>query len=123
MEEVLSELKQINQHFNSIENRFDSVENGLESIENRLESVENHLNSVDNRLESVENRLESVENRLEIVEFEQQQIKQAVLETNEKVNRLAVIQESQHRIIELLSARSIQQEAELKKISELQGVV
>jgi tetrahydromethanopterin S-methyltransferase subunit G len=95
MEEVLSELKQINQRLDSIENRLDSVES----------------------------RLDSIENRLEIVEFEQQQIKQAVLETNEKVNRLAVIQESQHRIIELLSARSIQHEAEVKKISDLQAVV
>ncbi|MGE7672115.1 hypothetical protein ACQKMV_00850 [Lysinibacillus sp. NPDC094403] len=95
MEEVLSELKQINQR----------------------------LDSIENRLESVECRLESVENRLEVVEFEQQQIKQAVLETNEKVNRLAVIQESQHRIIELLSARSIQHEAELKRMSDLQVVV
>ena len=95
MEEVLSELKQINQR----------------------------LDSIENRLESVENRLELVENRLEIVEFEQQQIKQAVLETNEKVNRLTVIQESQHRIIELLSSRSIQHEAELKKLSDLQVVV
>ncbi|MEY9977762.1 hypothetical protein [Lysinibacillus sp. RC79] len=95
MEEVLSELKQINQR----------------------------LDSIENRLESVENRLESVENRLEVVEFEQQQIKQTVLETNEKVNRLAAIQESQHRIIELLSARSIQHEAELKRMSDLQVVV
>ncbi len=102
MEEVLSELKQINQ---------------------RLDSIENRLESVENRLGSVENRLESVENRLEIVEFEQQQVKQAVLETNEKVNRLVIIQESQHRIIELLSARSIQHEAELKRMSDLQGVV
>ncbi|KOP77997.1 hypothetical protein AMS59_14205 [Lysinibacillus sp. FJAT-14745] len=106
----------MNQHLDSIENR-------LESVENRLESVENRLESVESRLESVESRLESVENRLEVVEFEQQQIKQAVLETNEKVNRLAVIQESQHRIIELLSARSIQHEAELKRMSDLQVVV
>ena len=95
MEEVLSELKQMNQRLNSIENRLDSIEN---------------------RLESVENRLESVENRLAVIEVEQQQIKQAVLETNEKVNRLEAIQESQHRIIELLSVRSIQQEAELKRL-------
>ncbi|MFJ6209406.1 hypothetical protein [Lysinibacillus sp. NPDC092081] len=95
MEEVLSELKQINQH----------------------------LDSIENCLESVESRLESVENRLEVVAFEQQQIKQAVLETNEKVNPLVAIQESQHRIIELLSARSIQHEAELKRMSDLQVVV
>jgi len=102
MEETLSELKQINQH---------------------LDSIENHLESVENRLDSIENRLESVENRLEVVEFEQQQIKQAVLETNEKVNLLVAIQENQHRIIDLLSARSTQHEAELKRMSELQSVV
>lgn len=81
------------------------------------------MEEVLSELKQINQRLDSIENRLEIVKFEQQQIKQAVIETNEKVNRLAVIQESQHRIIELLSARSIEHEAELKKISDLQSVV
>ncbi|MGE8001540.1 hypothetical protein ACQKOF_23420 [Lysinibacillus sp. NPDC093190] len=88
-----------------------------------MEEVLSELKQINQRLDSIENRLESVENRLEVVEFEQQQIKQAVFETNEKVNRLVAIQESQHRIIELLSARSIQHEAELKRMSDLQVVV
>lgn len=50
------------------------------------------------------------------MKFEQQQIKQAVMETNESVKRLESIQNSQHRIIELLSTRSIEQEAEIKRI-------
>lgn len=45
-----------------------------------------------------------------MIEFEQQPIKLAILETNEKVKRLVAIQESQHHIIELLSASSIQHE-------------
>lgn len=81
-----------------------------------MEEVLSELKKINQRLESVENRLVSLENRLEIIEIEQQQIKQAVLETNEKVNRLEAIQESQHHIIELLSVRSIQQEAELKRL-------
>lgn len=81
-----------------------------------MEEVLSELKKINLRLESVENRLVSLENRLEIIEIEQQQIKQAVLETNEKVNKLEAIQESQHRIIELLSVRSIQQEAELKRL-------
>ncbi|AVK82744.1 hypothetical protein C3943_03815 [Lysinibacillus sp. B2A1] len=81
-----------------------------------MEEVLSELKKINQRLESVENRLVSLENRLEIIEIEQQQIKQAVLETNEKVNKLEAIQESQHRIIELLSVRSIQQEAELKRL-------
>lgn len=81
-----------------------------------MEEVLSELKKINQRLESVENRLVSLENRLEIIEIEQQQIKQAVLETNEKMNKLEAIQESQHRIIELLSVRSIQQEAELKRL-------
>ncbi|MDQ0902957.1 hypothetical protein [Paenibacillus sp. V4I7] len=52
--------------------------------------------------------------RLDRMELEQAQIKQAVLETNETVKRMELIQEQQHSIIELLSARSIEQEAKLK---------
>ena len=54
--------------------------------------------------------------RLTRLETEQQQIKLAAIETNEAVKRLESIQESQQHIIELLSARSIQHEAELKRI-------
>ncbi|KRE73602.1 hypothetical protein [Paenibacillus sp. Soil750] len=60
--------------------------------------------------------LSPVLERLDRLELEQSQIKQAVLETNEIVKRLENVQEQQHRIIELLSARSIEQEAKLKKI-------
>lgn len=87
----------------------DAMEKALTQILGQLQQINQHINNI-------ESRLDSIGNRLEILESEQQQIKQAVLETNEKVNRLEAIQESQHRIIELLSARSIQHEAELKRI-------
>lgn len=61
-------------------------------------------------------RLNGIDNRLDRLELEQAQIKQAVLETNETVKRMEVIQEQQHRIIELLSARSIEHEARIKRI-------
>lgn len=67
-------------------------------------------------LSPVLERLDGIDNRLERLELEQTQIKQAVLETNETVKRIEVIQEQQHRIIELLSARSIEQEAKIKRI-------
>ncbi len=78
----------------------DEMEKALTQILGQLQQINQHINNI-------ESRLDSMGNRLEILESEQQQIKQAVLETNEKVNRLEAIQESQHRIIELLSARSI----------------
>ncbi|WP_254777076.1 hypothetical protein [Paenibacillus sp. yr247] len=67
-------------------------------------------------LSPVIQRLDGIDSRLDRLELEQSQIKQAVLETNETVKRMEVIQEQQHTIIELLSARSIEQEAKLKWI-------
>jgi hypothetical protein len=63
--------------------------------------------------------LEKVNN----IEKEQSQFKQALfelhemeLETNATVKRIEIIQEQQHRIIDLLSTRSIEHEATLKRI-------
>lgn len=61
-------------------------------------------------------KVPAVNERLDRIESEQRAIKQAVLETNKGVKRLETIQESQHRIVELLSVRSIEQEAQLKRI-------
>ncbi|BFH15020.1 histidine kinase [Paenibacillus melissococcoides] len=61
-------------------------------------------------------RLDRMETEMKEMKDEQQLIKRAVMETNESVKRLETIQEQQHRIIELLSFRSIEQEAALKRI-------
>lgn len=74
------------------------------------------LSPVIERLDGIDGRLDGIDNRLDRLELEQTQIKQAVLETNETVKRMEVIQEQQHTIIDLLSARSIEQEAKLKYI-------
>ncbi|MCY9696111.1 hypothetical protein [Paenibacillus alginolyticus] len=81
-----------------------------------LSPVIERLDGIDNRLGSIDGRLDGIDNRLDRLELEQAQIKQAVLETNETVKRIEVIQEQQHRIIELLSARSIEHEAKIKRI-------
>jgi archaellum component FlaC len=81
-----------------------------------LSPVIERLDGIDNRLGSIDGRLNGIDNRLDRLELEQAQIKQAVLETNETVKRIEVIQEQQHRIIELLSARSIEHEAKIKRI-------
>lgn len=85
-------------------------------IKAELSPVIERLDGIDSRLDGIDSRLNGIDSRLDRIEFEQSQIKQAVLETNEIVKRLEVVQEQQHRIIELLSARSIEQEAKLKKI-------
>jgi septal ring factor EnvC (AmiA/AmiB activator) len=88
----------------------------LAPVHQRLDRIETRLEGVEKRLDRVEVRLDRVETRLEALETDSQQIKRAVMETNESVKRLEAIQDSQQRIIELLSARSIEQEAQLKRI-------
>lgn len=75
-----------------------------------------HFEIINQQLEKTNSRLESVDERLSRIEEDQHLIKKAVLDTNERVMRMESILENQHRIIELLSTRSIQQEAELKRI-------
>lgn len=70
----------------------------------------------DDILLQILNELKEIRKDQQEMKQEQQQIKLAVIETNEAVKRLESIQKSQHNIIELLSARSIQHEAELKRI-------
>ncbi|UKS26122.1 hypothetical protein LOZ80_32005 [Paenibacillus sp. HWE-109] len=65
-------------------------------------------------LSPVIEKLNGIDSRLDKLELEQSQIKQAVLETNKTVKRMELIQEQQHSIIELLSARSIEHEAKMK---------
>lgn len=113
---IREELAPVHQRLERIETRLENVETRLENVETRLESVETRLDRVDVRLDRIETRLDRVETRLEALEADSQLIKRAVLETNESVKRHEAIQESQQRIIELLSSRSIEQEAQLKRI-------
>ncbi|WP_150268261.1 hypothetical protein [Paenibacillus tepidiphilus] len=67
-------------------------------------------------LTPVNERLDRLESDQQIIKQDQELIKRAVLETNERVIKIESLLENQHRIIELLSARSIEQEAQLKRI-------
>lgn len=88
----------------------------LDVIDKRLDGIDNCLGGIDNHLIVIDNRLDGLDTRLDRIEQEQTQIKQAVLETNTTVKRIELIQEQQHSIIELLSARSIEHEAKIKRI-------
>ncbi|GLC87869.1 hypothetical protein [Lysinibacillus piscis] len=85
-------------------------------MENVLQQILQEIKEIKESNKAMNQRFDSIEHRLDSIELEQHQIKQAVFETNDKITQLQSFQESQHRVIELLSARSIQQEADLKKI-------
>ncbi|MBT2292569.1 hypothetical protein J7E73_26225 [Paenibacillus albidus] len=94
----------------------DSVQLLRSVIREELAPVNDHLERTDKKLDGVSQHLEKIDQRIELIEEEQHLIKSAVLETNERLINIESLLENQHRIIELLSARSIEQEAKLKRI-------
>lgn len=64
----------------------------------------------------IQEELKPVHEQLTEMKQDIAEIKQAVLETNERVVRIEASVDKQQGVIELLAARSIQQEAQLKKI-------
>ncbi|GGF87123.1 hypothetical protein GCM10010913_05750 [Paenibacillus aceti] len=64
----------------------------------------------------VKQDLNGIKQDVHEIKEDQHLIKRAVLDTNERVMKMETVLENQHSIIEVLSLRSIQQEAELKRI-------
>ncbi|MBY9078439.1 hypothetical protein KIH86_27440 [Paenibacillus sp. HN-1] len=85
-------------------------------IREELAPVNERLDHADKQMGTVIEQLEKMDQRLERIEEDQHLIKKAVLDTNERVMKMETVLENQSRIIELLSARSIEQEAQLKRI-------
>lgn len=83
------------------------MDNGLKEI---LRSV------IKEELQPINEQLIELKTEQQLMKQDQELIKRAVLETNDRLINVESILENQHRIIELLSTRSIQQEADLKRI-------
>lgn len=94
---------------NQFEKRFDSVDQRLDGIDRRLTGIEEEQTLMKQDINGIKQDVQEIKE-------DQHLIKSAVLDTNERVMKMESVLENQHSIIELLSARSIQQEAELKRI-------
>ncbi len=130
-------LEQILQKVTNMETRMDSVETKVGSMETKVGSMETKIGSMETKIGSMETKIDSMGTRMNSVEekidgitrqvvnnseqlFElkngQQHIQQAVRETEETVVRIESTQKHQERTIDLLSRRSIDQEAELRRL-------
>lgn len=75
-----------------------------------LKQILDKLNQMDERLDRVERNMATKEDVADLP-----LIKRAVLETADVVKEIQLIQDRQQSVIELLSSRSIEHEAELKR--------
>lgn len=85
-------------------------------IKEELEPINRQLVELTSEQQQMKQEQELIRQEQKIMKQDQELIKRAVLETNDRLKNVETILENQHKIIELLSARSIQQEAELKRI-------
>ncbi|WP_339256359.1 hypothetical protein [Paenibacillus sp. FSL P2-0136] len=88
----------------------------LEPVKAELGTVNERLDRIETEQQNMKQDQQTIKQDLQTMMQDQEQIKRAVLETNERLINVESLLENQHRIIELLSARSIEQEAKLKRI-------
>jgi archaellum component FlaC len=70
----------------------------------------------DELLKQILEKLNKIDNDIQELKADNPLIKQAVLETAETVKRIESNQERHERILEILSVRSIEQEADIKRL-------
>ncbi|MFB5762303.1 hypothetical protein [Paenibacillus medicaginis] len=86
-------------------------------IREELQPIHEHLEKIETDQQEMKQEMKQ---EIQEIRVDQQEMKRAVLDTNERVMEIGDFLENQHRTIELLSARSIQQEAELKSVIKTQ---
>lgn len=94
-----------------LENEVTGLGNKVTGIENRVTGIENKISVIDKKVNFIENNMVTKEDIAEMSEM-----KTAIFETAEIVKHIEKTQEKHERTLDLLSRRSIDQEAELKRI-------
>lgn len=105
-----------NETLNKILKKLGDLTNEQQQTKQAVGALTNEQQQMKQAIDGLTEEQQQMKQAIDGLAEEQQQIKRAVMETNESVKRLESIQNSQHRIIELLSTRSIEQEAEIKRI-------
>lgn len=120
--------------------RFDKLEKRMDEFGTRLDGFDTRMDEFDKRFDGFNTRMDKFDKRLdgfdeiidgiakqvanhsaqfEILKSEQLQIKQAVLDTNDS---LKAGQDRQDKILETLSHRSLEHEADIKSLKRVQQI-
>lgn len=134
MDTILQMLEQMNRQmdkgFGEVNERIGKLESEtagnterLERMEERMSSVEAAVASIEGRMGTMEETIISVEGQLDRMEGDITIIKDAVVhnltETGSHVKHIEEMQERQQRVIELLSLRAFEHEADIRDIRRM----
>ncbi len=101
----------------------------LQKLLNRMEKLEDKIENIDDKLETIENKVDNLQTEVSGIKVEHGALLRG-LEENTRVTRAILermqfdqakmhgIQERQQKIIELLSEKSIEHEAEIRVLKE-----
>jgi chromosome segregation ATPase len=87
----------------------------LKEILKEMQALGKTVGKIETDQQSMKTDIRSMKTDIQHMKDEQQLIKQALLETHDAVDRIEVAQKQQQRVIDLLSARSIDHEAARKQ--------
>lgn len=102
MGSMKSEIIDMNSRFDKLETRFDTLETRFDVLEDK----------VDNTQQQVATNAEQIS----IIRDEQQQVKTTLANTHKIAKQIETSQANHERTLDILSRRSIDQEAELKQL-------
>lgn len=102
---------------NELKTMLQSVLNeSLTPIKEELQNLNQRVGGIEQRVGSIESDLKTIKSDVAEIKTDNPLIKQAVLETSESVKRIESTREQHEHTLDLLARRSIDQEAELKRI-------
>jgi len=145
LNQILGELKGLNEGQGRLETRMDSIETKVDSLETKMDGFESRMDSFDTKMENLEkgqerlefkvnaldNKVEILDRKVNTLDNKVDQLNLSIVNglepyfmnvekhidtTNEKV--FSILRQQQNSI-DILSARSIHHEAEIKSINQL----
>ncbi|RWR11121.1 hypothetical protein QNH23_03550 [Siminovitchia fortis] len=120
LNQILASVQGLTVQVKSVKDEVQSVKSDVQGVKDEVQGVRSQMN---NRFDALETRMSNMELKMHDLKEEMKNlgtdnisVKQAVIETNKVVKRIEQTQESHERTLDLLSRRSIDQEAEIKRI-------
>ncbi|MFK4996960.1 hypothetical protein ACI2OX_03575 [Bacillus sp. N9] len=111
LQQILTELQDVKAQMNL---RFDTLETRMSNMETRMTGMETKMADMDTRMSGMETKMVDMTTKDDVADIPA--LKVAIYESLETSKRIEATQEKHERTLDLLSRRSIDQEAELKRI-------
>lgn len=127
LKQILEELHDIKAEQQTTNQRLDKIETEQQTTNLRLDKIETQQHTTNLRLDRIETELTNIKENVALVANDQKnnvinmltKIDENITDVKSRVRNIENVQDRQHTVIDLLSTRSIQQEAELR---ELKGI-